>query len=502
MSENNDKVKIKLERHQWPDEIQKKHKNRWVIVVTVLAIFASFGLGWTFSRAVNGNSLTVVQNAQIARFERIYNPLLSGWFFANDMDNASEQLITNAINGMLQLNGDPHTSYMTAEESDDFTSSIDMSFVGIGVMYTSANNLNLITRVYKDSPAENAGILAGDVLVSVDGKLISEINEEGGDLREYILGEEGTTVVIGIDRQGTPKEFTVKRGQINALTWGEMLSGDLAYLEISSFGNTLKQSTEVYLDYFKSQGAKKLIIDMRDNGGGYLAAINDISQLLFDTGDAIYQEKFTDGSQVTYNVKSSQKENYPFDEIVVLINQNTASAAEVLTLAMTENLGVKTVGVTSYGKGTVQTQIQDSVDNSFLKYTMAKWFSPSGVSIHEVGIVPDYEVKLSEIFYKDYVLLEEGQTFDYDSVGDAVSYVQAGLQFLGYHSGRIDGYYDGNTRDALQAFLSDRNLPTTSVITQDVIQNVYASVLAEWAQNRNANDVQLQKAIEVINNGS
>lgn len=502
MTENNDKVKIKLERHRWPDEVASTKKKKGVVIGIVVALVASFSLGWVFSAAVKGNPTEVVQNAQIARFERVYNRLLKGWYFGNEMKDPESQMIENAIKGMLELNGDQHTSYMTEAESQEFATSIDMSFVGIGVQYYAGEGLNLISRVYKDSPAESAGLLAGDILLEVDGLLITDLQAKGEDLRDYILGEAGSVVKIKIDRQGETREYSIVRNNINALTWGEMVNSNVAYLEISSFGSTLKASSEVYLDYFVAQGAKKLIIDLRDNGGGYLGAINDISQLLFNTGDAIYKEEFTDGSEITYNVKQSVKQNYPFDSIVVLINQNTASASEVLTLAMMENLGVKTVGVTTYGKGTVQTQIQDSIDKSYLKYTMAKWFSPSGVSIHEVGIKPDYVVELAEIFYQEYVVLEDGQSFAYDTVSNAASYVQKGLKFLGYHNGRTDGYYDAATRDALSAFLKAHNGTTSTTITQDTVRLVYSSVLSEWTQNKYKHDVQLQKAIEVIENGS
>lgn len=493
--QNNDKIKIKLERHKWPDEIAKEKRKKNRIITVAITIAVTFALGWTFGSAFYAPAGTIAKDANVARFERVYDRLLKNWYFVNDIENPSEKLIENAINGMIQLNGDQHTSYMTAEESQKFAESIDMTFVGIGVQYNVTEKL--ITRVFKESPADKAGIMAGDVITSVDGTKMIDM-EPNADLKELIMGEEGTIVKIGIDRLGKAMDFEVTRGSIDALTWGEMIDKETAYLEISSFGRNLGQRTEAYLKDFNEQGAKYLILDLRDNGGGYLDAINDLANLFFENGETVYFEEFTDGREVEYKVKNSVAKNYKFDNIVILINEQSASASEVFALAMRDNLETSLIGTKSYGKGTVQTQVQDGVDKSFLKYTFAKWYSPTKVNIHQIGIEPDHEVRLSDIFYTQFVELKDGATIKYDSVHPGTAYIQRGLKFLGYHTGRIDSYYDSATRDAIYRYQKAMNLKQTDVIDQDLINKVYGSVLNEWTKNQKQHDVQLHKAIEVV----
>lgn len=489
-----DKIKIKLERHKWPDEIEKEKKKNKKLLVTVLTIIVIFSIGWT-TGAIFYKESPSATSGELARFERVYNRLLDNWYFKNDMDDPASEMIENAIKGMIERNGDDHTSYMTLEESQMFTESIDMSFVGIGVQYFADENL--ITRVFKDSPAEKAGLLPGDIMVGIDDILIDDLDEDQ-DIKDYILGERGTHVSIIVNRLGEELTFDVVRDSINALTWGEMVDDQTAYLEIASFGSSLRQATELYLREFKANKAKNLIIDFRDNGGGYLDAINELSKLFFKEGTTIYFEKFTDGKEIEYVLEKNGSEIYEFDNIVVLVNENTASASEVFALALRENLGATIVGNTTFGKGTVQTQVQDGVDNSFLKYTFAKWYSPKMENIHKEGIKPDELVKLSDIFYTKYVVLDEGEAINYDQVHDGVSYVQKGLNFLGYHKGRTDGYYDKNTEKALLEFKDKSGLAHDSKIDQETIKSVYSAVIKEWSHNRKDHDVQYHKALEVV----
>ena len=499
-----EKIQIKLQRHKWPDEIEQENKEKEARkkkkrkrVLGAISLVLVFALGFTFGSVFYSQD-ALVKDVNVARFERVYDTLLANWYFKNDMENPSETLIENAIKGMIERNGDAHTSYMSEEESQQFMESIDMSFVGIGVQYQPQDSL--ITRVFKNSPAEKAGLLAGDIMVSVDGLIIAELDEED-DLKNYILGEKGSTVKIGINRQGTQKEYDVIRDTVNALVWGEMINDHTAYLEITSFGSALGEASNLYLESFKSQNASNLIIDLRDNGGGYLEAINNISQLFFEEGMTIYHEEFTDGKEIEYKVKRSSIKPYEFDQIVVLINENSASASEVFALALRDNLGATLVGTTTYGKGTVQRQDQDGVDKSYLKYTFAKWFSPLKENIHQVGIEPDVEAKLDEIFYASYEEIETPIT-TYDVVDPSVSYAQKALMFLGYHTGRIDSYYDLETRYALHQFKKDHDLTINDTLDHDTILNLYSAVIKEWQLNKKDHDTQYQKAIEVIEFGA
>ena len=496
MNEDEKKVNIKLERHRWPDEIAKekrKKKITWVIVTTLVV---SFFLGWQSNNFFKVEG-TMSGSQEIQRFELVYQDIIDSWYFIDQFDNPQKELVDNAIKGMLDLNGDPHTNYLTEEESQNLATSIDRNFEGIGVQYF-AGDLNIVTRVFKNSPAEEAGVLAGDILHTVDGVAIEGKTSE--EIQMLILGESGTKVEVGFIRNQKPITFDINRGKIQALAWGEIIDDNIGYIEISSFGSNLAESMKAYLDEMIQEDVSELIIDLRDNGGGYLHAIQEIAPIFFDNNDIVYQEDHRDTKPKVYNVSESEKENYDFDNIVLLLNENSASASEVLAIAMREDLDTQIVGVTSYGKGTIQMQ-KKYPDMSSLKITMAKWLSPNGTNVNGDGIVPDYEVRLPDIFYEEFVDLEN-EIIDFDQVHEGVSYAQKGLQYLGYHDGRTDGYYDNTTKEALSAYLTDMDLTQTTKIDQEMLTQIYSSVVSDWSLNRDTKDTQLHKAIEVVKNGS
>lgn len=491
--DNNEKVQIKLERFKWPDELEREKKKRKSIVLISLALIMAFVFGWQANRLILGENSFVQTSSETSKFDRVYRDILNNWYFIGDMEDPKNELQDNAIKGMLEQNGDIHTSYMTKEESQDFSQSINMNFVGIGVQYFAGGDLNVITNVFKDSPAEKAGIQAGDIIKKVDGTTITEDQS----IQDLVLGEVGTKVNIELLRGEETVKLTLIRQEVSALASGYMIDDATAYLSISSFGQQLGEVTQNYLKGFIQQGAKNLVIDLRDNGGGLLDAVNDLSKLFLKDGDIVYQENYTNGKTDVYKVTDSISNQYPLDKIVILINDNSASASEVLTLALRENLGAKVVGETSYGKGTVQVSYTYP-DRSALKVTIAKWMGPSGDSIDKVGITPDYEVSLPEIFTTSYVEMEETQEVKVDSVHEAVAYVQKGLKYLGLHTGRTDGYFDQSTSEALIAFSSKYAINYDGAINQDTVAKVYSVVLRDWALNRKATDIQLHKAIEVV----
>lgn len=493
MENNDNKVSIKLERHLWPDEIAQARKKRRIITLIVGSIIVSFALGMILSPKT-GVPFIGGNDDSLNRFEAVYNELKNNWYFGREMDDVSNDLIDNAILGMLDKNGDIHTSYMTADEALDFSSSIDQEFVGIGVQYTG-NDMNLVTRVYKESPAEKAGLQEGDIFTHVDGKSIEGLNSD--EIREMIVGEVGTEVVLTILRKNEVMTFPIIRDAVSAIAYGEIVEKGVGYLEIASFGRNLADVVKVYLDDFLAKGADSLIIDLRDNGGGYLQAINDLSAIFFENNDIVYSEEFVDGKQTIYNVTKSQKSEYDFKEIVILQNESSASASEVFATAMRENNKTQIIGVKSYGKGSVQTQRQFS-DGSVLKITIAKWMTPFGNSIDKVGIEPDVEVKLHDIFYMPYVEMEEGAKVRFDAVDESVFYMQEAMNYLGIHHGRTDGYFDNTTLQSFYQFQSEYNLDKQDSIDQETLKAAYSAVVRKWAIDRKVDDAQLNKAIEVV----
>lgn len=485
------KVSIKLERHRWPDEIEREKRKKRHRITIIFGVILSFLLGFQAHRLL-GKPATSSTHSKVSKFENVYQDVLDYWYFIDEYDHPEETLVDHAIKGMLKENDDRHTVYMTEEEVNKMTQSINMDFEGIGVQY-HAGDLNVVTRVFKNSPAEKAGVQAGDILYRIDGEEVKGMSSD--DIQNKILGKSGTKVKVDFLRNKKVLEFEIERGKIQALVWGEMVSDQIGYLEISSFGQNLDEEIKLYLDDLKKQGASSLIIDLRNNGGGYLAAIEKIAPLFFEKDQIVYQEDHRASKTKSYTVKESIKDRYEFKKVVLLLNENSASASEVFALAMRENNGVPIVGTTSFGKGTIQVNKRYE-GGSALKLTVGKWLSPTGKSIDREGIKPDYEVKLPNIFYRTMVDMQKKKAH-FDQVHEGVSYLQEALTYLGYHEGRVDGYFDKETLKALNAYQEKQNFKKTDYIDQDVLLQVYSSVVSDWSMHKNERDIQLHKAIEV-----
>ncbi|WZU01572.1 S41 family peptidase [Erysipelothrix sp. D19-032] len=366
-----------------------------------------------------------------------------------------------------------------------------------GLHIWKSADTNMVTNVIKGSPVKPGGILAGDVISKVDG--VSTFSSDI-PIKEMIQGEAGQPIKMEVLRAGKPVTLEIVRGRVEALAFGEVIEPGVGYLEMKSFGRGLADVTESILKDFKAKGVKNLVIDLRDNGGGYLDAIQDVARLFPDEGAIVYQEHFTNGKTETYTVKNSVASNYKFDDITILINEGTASASEVLTLALTENLGAKTVGMKSYGKGTVQTQ-RIYGDSSNLKITIAEWRAQ--VILVSIMLVFYRIMKLSYRMYSTHHIRSlEHQNMPMIRSVSQRSYAQHALTYLGYHNGRTDGYYDSATRDAILAYANAETINTDGTINQALLQRMYSSVLYTWNGNRAVDDVQLIKALEVAKHGS
>lgn len=496
MEKENKNVKIKVERHKWPDEISKEKKQRRLVIGIVCGLLISFGLGWGGQKLASG-VVSLQSNDARSKFDRVFNDVVSSWYFSNDMEDPEQEIAENAIQGMLERNGDPHTIYMTQEQTSQLSQSINMNFVGIGVRFLANPTLNMITEVFEGSPAQQAGVMPGDIILEVDGKTITGENDE---IKKMIEGEEGSSVSMKVLREQEEIELDIVRGRVNGLASGKVLGDDVAYLKVSSFGSELGKVTEDYFQMFKREGANKLVLDLRDNGGGLLTAIQDISPLLFEDDAILYQEKFKNGREVEYKVSGSKAAEYPFETITILVNSGTASASEVLTLAMQHHLDAKVVGTKTYGKGTVQTQ-QIYPDKTALKVTIAEWFGPDGTSINNTGITPDHEVLLPRVFYTQFPNLGEN-VIAVDSVHQGVQYVQEAFSYLALAPSRVDGYYDAHTVSLYTSYMNQKGLETNGSIDQAGLNQLLRDVTYDWETKKAERDPQFIKAVEVAKHES
>jgi len=487
------KIHVKLEKHLWPDEIRAKRKKNWQRGFWIVSLVLVFTFGWVVGQSF-GTTTSVAGTSTLNRLEAVYEIMKNDWYFGKDITDNAQKLIDNAIAGMISGGGDIHTSYMTKEELADFTGSIDMGFVGIGVQYYDSNGTYIIEKVFVDSPAAKAGVQPGDIIYKVDGTLMDGIGTDA--LATKVKGTAGTTVGIDFIRDGATVHLDIVRGAVQNSAYGYMLDTTTAYLEIYQFGSTTDQEVLKYLTAFKTAGATKIILDLRDNGGGYLSALESIGSMFVPEGQILIQQEKRDGTLEVS--KSSGKIVVNFSKVVVLVNQNTASAAEVLTAALKEDIGAIVVGTTTYGKGTVQVSRVFS-DGSALKYTIAQWLTPKGNLIDGIGIVPDNVIDVHEVLYTKFVKLDDGVTVKSDTVGEAVKDVQLALDFLGYKVDRMDGYFSAATLTALKAYQSEHGLSVTGEITNDLLSTLQSNVVKVWHQDNTAKDVQLKEAKVIVN---
>ncbi len=513
MNDNNqEKVHIKLERHLWPDEIAAQRRRRIFIILSVVAIIFSFSLGVFISQfrqpnipiaetdkpvtipSTNNND-DISSKKEFAKFEEIYKIITNRWYFSKDIKDPKTTIIDNAIIGMLKENGDPYSEYMTSQEYLDFWNSIDRNFIGIGVQFYQSSGYSIVQRVFHNSPAQKAGVMPGDIFYRVNGKDV--IGLESDELAKLVKGEEGTSVNIDFKRQEAIVSLSIVREQVRSTAYAEMLQNQIGYLEISSFGTTTGSEVKYYLDYFKNNDISKLIIDLRDNGGGALTTLGVIGSYFIPKGQVLIKTENVDGTSSEITSTGDVYKN--FTDIVILVNENTASASEVLALALSENINVPIVGTQTFGKGTVQNSLEFD-DKSALKYTVSRWLSPKGNWINKVGITPTHPVKLDPIFYMNRPTFEgdNPQMYRIDSVGYPVSYVQTALRFLGYQVDRVDGYFSEATDLALKKYQQDNRQTPNGVIDKDSYSSINSSVVRYWNVYRNQLDTQRLKAIELL----
>lgn len=310
------------------------------------------------------------------------------YYFETDEAAQEEAIYDGIMDGL----GDPYSVYYTEEEFADLMETNSGEYFGVGAVVTQAADMTIsIVRPIPGSPAEEAGLMAEDIIVQVDDMEI--IDQELSLVVEKIRGADGTTAYIKVFRPSINDylEFNVERRLVeNVSVYYEMLDKNIGYIQVQQFyDNTAEEFIEAIEDLEK-QGAKSLIVDLRDNPGGLLSAVIDMCSYIID-GGTILTTKDKDGNVIEkYDDNNEHELDMP---MVVLINGNSASASEIFAGAMQDTDKAELVGTTSFGKGIVQSVIPLS-DGTAIKLTIAKYFTPAGNDIHEVGIEPDYEVEL------------------------------------------------------------------------------------------------------------
>ncbi|MDO4271419.1 MAG: S41 family peptidase [Candidatus Saccharibacteria bacterium] len=339
---------------------------------------------------------TRLQNLSVSRLDYaslndVYNALVSK--YDGKLDN--KKLLEGAAKGMVAAAGDVYTEYMTDEEYSVLETELSGELNGIGVeIGMNADNKLSVISTLDDSPAREAGIMAGDLITAVDGEDATSwtTSQAAGKIR----GDEGTTVKVKVDRDGKSLEFTIERKKIEnpSVKW-EVKDG-IGYMRISTFGEDTADLAKQAAEDFTDQKVKGVVLDLRSNTGGYVDAAQGVASLWLRKGDVITTERA--GNKTLSTVKATGGNILGGIPTAVLIDGATASASEIVAGALRDNADATLVGTQSYGKGLVQEVI--SLNNGdILKVTVAKWYTPNGENINEEGLTPDKEVEMTAAQY-------------------------------------------------------------------------------------------------------
>ena len=483
-----DRVYFDLERKPLKSEREEIRRRRMNVIKTffshLFVLLLGLVLGLSFSRIID-------PDAKANIFDEIKYVMNKDWLYSSEFEDLGKELEYRAIVGMTSDEDDPYTSYMSKEEMEEFASAINLDYVGIGVQYSSSSGVPIVLRVFKESPAEKAGMQPGDIIKAIDGVQVDESKID--DLKELVTGERGSVVELEVQRGNQLLDLKIVRDSINSTVYASK-EDDYVILEIDSFGESTALEIEKYLkDY---EDISRLIIDLRNDTGGYQTSVRDCLRLFIGVKKPYLKQVDVHGNeQIDYTTAGKVFEN--FRDIVILTNKNTASAAEVFALVMKEEMeNVTLVGETTFGKGVIQTNKRLS-DGGILKLTSYYWYSPQGTSVHKEGIKPDIEIMMPDIYYESYYSLEEDETFEYDSVDDSIRVTQMALDFLGYDVGRKDGYFDQTFAEALNAFKLDSGLSNDGILDSRTFEQVVSRTRYVLSTDK-SKDSQLMKAIEVL----
>lgn len=364
-----------------------------MLAITVISILIGVLLGSNI--LYHSENISVSNNSEeLEEFITTYNNISKNYYDRIE----KKDLLNAAIKGMINSLNDPYSEFLENEDSTTFNESVDGEYVGIGVTVSYDGTSFKIEEMSDASPAKKAGLEIGDQIIEVADKKVQDLSLN--ELSKLIKGKRGTKVKIKVLRGEEEKEFNVKRSKISIPSvTSKVIKKDtqkIGYITIEIFSSNTDKEFEKILEKLESKKIDSLIIDVRDNPGGHLLQVTNILELFMPKDKVLYQ---IEKKQAIKKIKDTTKDYRKYD-IVVLINNSSASASEILASSLKESYKAKLVGLKTYGKGTVQNAYELS-DGSTLKYTTQKWLTAKGEWINQIGVSPDYEVSLSDEYYEN-----------------------------------------------------------------------------------------------------
>jgi len=374
------------------DDKDRKGTSKLITFILILIVGAGSFFGGSIYGSINSDKIIdpgTPANAD-SSFDKLYEvrDVINSQYY-QDIDQ--DALVEGAIKGMVNSVGDPYTVFFNAEEYEDFNDDGQGNYVGIGVIVGIKEDRIVVITPFEGSPAFKAGLRSGDFITKVEG-----VEYKGTDLDKavsVIKGEEGQPVTITIMRDGIEEDVTIVRASITMVNVeSEMLEGDIAHVTMLQFSNDTAKQVREAMEDLKSQGAKGYILDLRGNPGGFLDEAVDVASLFVEKDKTVLYTLDKYDQKKEYRSKGG---DFIGEPLVVLIDEGSASASEVVSGALKDYGAATLVGQKSFGKGIVQ-MVFEVGDNEGVKVTVSSYYSPDGINIHGEGIVPDVEVLIPE----------------------------------------------------------------------------------------------------------
>lgn len=370
---------------------EPKKITRGLFLVSILIAFvvgtrAQFIGDYFFSPYTNKGNQTLSANLDLSEAQQIYDILKKKYDGKLNVRELEEGLQS----GMVEAVGDPYTQYFTAKQAQAFDDELNGTFTGIGAELGMRGEDLVVKSPVVDSPAEKAGVRAGDIIVSINKEDSTGLSVEEAVTK--IRGEAGTDVTIGFVRSGSVVDITITRAEISVASVKSEIVDGIGYLTITRFGDDTAGLAKQAATQFKQANVRGVVVDVRNNGGGLLESSVQVAGIWLNNKVVVEERQ---SGRATDSLKTGTNTILEGVPTVVLINEGSASASEILAGALRDHGAVQLIGEKSFGKGSVQ-ELIDLPSGGKLKVTVARWYTPKGKNIDKEGIKPDIEVKLSE----------------------------------------------------------------------------------------------------------
>lgn len=454
------------------------NKNRFTPLLMSLCVVIGIVIGSFYANHFSGNRLNIISNGS-NKLSNLLHIIDDQYVDKVDMDSLVEKAIPQILAEL-----DPHSVYIPAADVEKATDELKGSFTGVGIEFTIRQDTIHVQNVIKNGPAEKAGIIAGDMIIAVDGKkFVGKIVTED-EAKHRLLGQKGTKVKITVKRFGhaKPITYTVTRGEIptKTITATYMLDENTGYIKVNSFGEKTYPELLIALADLSQQGFSNLVIDLRDNVGGYMQSAVQMANEFLPKGKLIV---YMEGrKQPRKEFRTDGHGAYQKIPLVILINEETASAAEIFSGAMQDNDRATIIGRRSFGKGLVQQQIPFP-DGSMIRLTIARYYTPSGRCIQKPYVNGEDENYAQDLLTR----YQRGEYFSQDSIKHTGPAYHTGLGRIVYGGGGI-------TPDI---FVAEDTANVASYYKQAILSGLILQYAYTYTDNNRAKMKQFQKMLDL-----